>query len=258
MNKVGFLTKTEFEVLSSRCFESLIHYQNEFLENNLDSIPNTYKSKWPIDKLSWWSRPFEYKFILDEIALYLKTNKLIKTSFRILEIGPGCSFLTNELLKINEIESYDIIDTDIDVLDFWKSNSEKINVKEINNLSNQFYDIIISVSVFEHINDRFNVLNRISESLRYGGLMLLTLDVDFNSNNQFGMSLDELFNLNSNPLIKSYVKINTDNVFKPLYGYKTNPIKETPMENIKTLLKKIILRGKNHLNIGMYRYKGIK
>ena len=224
----------------------------------MDLIPNKYKSKWPIDKLSWWSRPFEYKFILDEIALYLKTNKTNKTNFKILEIGPGCSFLTNELLKISEIESYDIIDIDIDVLDFWKSNSGKIDVKEINSLSSQCYDIIISVSVFEHINDRFNVLNRISESLRNGGLMLLTLDVDFNSNNKFGMSLDELFKLNNNPLIKSQVKINIENVFKPLFGYKTHPIKKTLLESVKTLLKKIILRDKNHLNIGMYRYKGVK
>lgn len=256
MNKNGFLTKEEFHNYGNSYHSYYLNYQNTFIKKFKKNFPQEYLRKWPLDKLSWWSRPFEYHFVNQEINnIY---NLKLKNKFKILEIGPGCSFFTYELCNNRYVDKYHIIDIDSEVNNFWETITKKIKPKEFKDLKNDYYDIIISISVFEHIDNKAQVFEHLIKSLKKGGSLLLTLDYDFNYNTEFGLSDKELNEMISHKKLTVDSGSNIKQTFKPLIGYRAFPFKTDFKSKIKRFAKKLLNYKKPNYNIGLYRFKSIK
>jgi 2-polyprenyl-3-methyl-5-hydroxy-6-metoxy-1,4-benzoquinol methylase len=244
--------------------------QNDFLNRFLVNIPLDYKAKWPIDKLHWWSRPSEYIYVYENILNENNINQL-----KILEFGPGCSFLTKTLIEELNLSTYFIEDIDIDVLSFWKQVGSELNCNVYPNvldtLSEEIYfDVIFSVSVLEHTKDPFNEFIRLLNRLKVGGKIILTLDID--STGRYGLNKEVLNkilcseNVLFEPVPLSRVNLNCDVVATPRsfgFTHKRATVKNsiTPKSVIR-FIKKIIynnfFREKASTKINVLQITGTK
>lgn len=169
------------------CLEPI---QSNFLNSYLNEIPVEYKRKWPVDKLHWWSRPEEYAFIISNV---LDFKEIRKDGVNILEFGPGCSFipyLVNKFLSKNA--NFYMEDIDNNVINFWKGLMESqgrniINHNSIMTPKYEYFDLIYSVSVLEHIQNPSEAIKKLVEQLKTGGRLIMTLDVDLSGTGKNGL-----------------------------------------------------------------------
>lgn len=193
ISNCGFVSKDD--LIGTHLNETLMEFepiQAEFLELYSNDIPYIYKNKWPIDKLHWWSRPEEYRFILSRLL----SHSLGNSDINILEFGPGCSFIPFYLDKKAGLRKLFIQEIDNSVITFWRNFSDKtkINITEHQNseFKENFYDIIYSVSVIEHVEDPVDSIINLIKQLKSGGSLILTLDIDLSGKSKYGLSEDQL------------------------------------------------------------------
>lgn len=181
--------------------------QNEFHEKYGRYISDKYQGKWPLDKLHWWSRPDEYAFLLLNIH-----DHLIKNKYKILEFGAGCSFLTYLIFKNYEISEYVVIDVDPDVLQFWSlvANDMGVNLR-CDCVVPEFekFDLILSVSVVEHMNEPSECIIGLCNQLDNGGRLVLTMDVDLNYKGRSGLTKSDIRKIRSTTLAASPIDTHT-------------------------------------------------
>lgn len=146
------------------------------------AIPLRYQSKWPVHKVRWWSRPYEYSFILSNILSQYNSG-----ARKIFELGPGCSIIP--FILASELPDIDITlcDTDPDALAFQKAAFESIGFSRYSLISSfcpqDLYSeqIFYSVSVLEHCPNPTELLLSILSSLPDASICLCTLDIDLRS-----------------------------------------------------------------------------
>ena len=169
-------------------FKRLENEQEDFLKTSASLINSSYFSKWPRDTLHWWSRIWEYPYIYYNIAKILKNNAEA-TPVKILDFGSGVNFFPFSMSKLG----HEIICIDHDPLCIDNLNSilNSYPVNTINPVLNQAvdipyqdetFDIIYSVSVFEHIPDLTALVSEISRVIKQQGYLIISFDVTLNNN----------------------------------------------------------------------------
>jgi len=112
------------------------------------------------------------------IEKYRYFKKFIRTNIRILDIGCGnrSPSLTKELFPFCEYhgvdrEFYNLTDEDIKIMDkFFKKDLDKDRLDDI---PNDYYDIVIMSHILEHLNNGLEVLDKASKKVKKGGYIYI-------------------------------------------------------------------------------------
>jgi len=178
------LTSQEYQ----RLFKSLENCQDEFLKTTVPLINSDYFSKWPRDTLHWWSRIWEYPYIYYNISRILKNN-IAATPVKIMDFGSGVNFFPFSLSKIgHEITCVDhdplCIDNLNSILNSYPVNTIKPVLNQAVDIpyQDETFDIIYSVSVFEHIPDLKTIVSEMARVIKSEGYLIISFDVSLNNN----------------------------------------------------------------------------
>ena len=186
MIKTSLLENNKVQSLEKK--QKLTPLQEIFHKDFLDKIPMQYRASWPVDKLNWWSRPDEYNFILQS-SESLKSVSQVK----MLEFGPGISFITSHMKRMYNSTDYMITDIDRSVQKFWQETHglQNINVSDIREGS---LDFIFSVSVLEHMDNPICLIQDLVTKLKTGGKLAVTMDIDIGAakKSNLGLSIKDL------------------------------------------------------------------
>lgn len=190
----GYITQSSLSGSRlSQLLEVLEPLQDRFFEEHKSSIPSAYSAKWPVDKLHWWSRPQEYAFVLFYILSALNESK---RDIKILEFGPGCSFVPHVLATVAGLKNLHIEEIDDGVVEFWGNVGRKIGLQVDRSNSStahkDIFDVIYSISVIEHVDSPVKAIKRLINQLTPSGQLILTLDVDLNNFGRYGLTVDQL------------------------------------------------------------------
>jgi 2-polyprenyl-3-methyl-5-hydroxy-6-metoxy-1,4-benzoquinol methylase len=177
-----------------RSLRALEPLQEQFLAEHRSAIPVAYAGKWPVDKLHWWSRPEEYAFTLFHLLRLLDSSP---TALRVLEFGPGCSFVPHALARVGGLKKLQMVDIDPNVVAFWKTVGPAIglHVGQPEASVEHAFDVIYSVSVVEHVRDPEAVVRDLVHQLAPGGTLILTMDVDLDPEGRHGLRVTQLANI---------------------------------------------------------------
>lgn len=162
-------------------YHFLLEHERILLLDNglLKSVSDNYKSKWPVFKVNWWSRPYEYLFVISNISKYYSRGA--RTYY---ELGPGCSIVPYILASMYEDIRIVLCDNDQDALEFQKSVFSHIGFNNytlesslcLDSLASA--DVFYSISVLEHCPRPVSLMADIVSSMNPGSVFITTLDVD--------------------------------------------------------------------------------
>jgi SAM-dependent methyltransferase len=190
----GYITRSSLSGSRlSQVLEVLGPLQDQFFKLYKRSIPSAYSAKWPLDKLHWWSRPQEYAFVLFHV---LSAMNVAKRDLKILEFGPGCSFIPYVLASVAGLKNLHIEDNDDDVVVFWKNIGRtfglQVDRSNSSSANKEVFDIIYSISVIEHVESPVNAIKELINQLAPDGQLILTVDVDLSNFGQYGLTKEQL------------------------------------------------------------------
>lgn len=255
----GYLTKSEL-INNKDVFYNIIELEKSFISDYENKIPNEYKEKWPLHKSHWWSRAFEYDFI---IKSFQEAN--INANDRVLEVGPGCSFLTKYLIDKFNYNNLTLEDVDPNVLSFWGAIFNKYKDINLSFERGGDYNYIYSVSVIEHIPNPEAFFEELINSLMPGGRFFITLDIDLCSD-QFGLNTECLNKILGLPSVKFDIDrslVHPLDIITPKdYGwYHQESIyrakDKSLVKNVKNYIKKILNKDQDK-NIAVLMLSGTK
>jgi SAM-dependent methyltransferase len=177
--------------------------------------------RWPRDPLRTWSRVWEYPYVYHQLKLLRESHKEdnLQTA---MDFGSGVTFFPFAVASLG----YHVTCVDIDPA--YKSAIEK-TAKNLNlnggsvsfhlvhsnelSLETEFYDVVYSVSVLEHIPECSKTIIRLGESLKTDGVMIATIDLDLAGDGIDGVSISQL------RLVQAYL----EQCFRPLHCSPTLP-----------------------------------
>lgn len=216
-----------------KTFHFLEKEQEYFFNKYFNLVNEEYFSKWPKDTLHWWSRIWEYPYVYYHIKKHL--DKISnKESCKILDFGAGVNFFLFAVANLgSNVSCLDIDELCIESLLKIKSVKNELNITPVLSkgsylpFEDNSFDIIYSVSVFEHLADLKSIILEIKRVLKKNGILIITFDVSLNDNYELTLSnhqkfcttLDENFNLlfNYKPYHPQNILTSENSVF-PYYA----------------------------------------
>lgn len=115
-----------------------------------------------------WSRQWEYPWILKNV-IFQKTDN-------VLDVGGGTSHFPSLIARrVNHITIGDLYKERM-----FKTESKNVSFVELDASSfksNEKYDIVLCISVLEHIDDYLRALKNITEVVKKNGYLVITLDL---------------------------------------------------------------------------------
>ena len=209
----GFISNN----LSNSDYIKNIYSHLRFLEKTflydkgyVDFIPNSYSSKWPVEKVNWWSRPYEYIFILS------KLHQLYEEGARIfLEFGPGCSIVPLYIANTFPDASLTLVDIDPAVHSFISQSFDNLGFQNytllhtLDGFDLSKIDVFYSVSVIEHLSQALSFIKSTVNQLSPSSSFISTIDVDISMRGKHGLTKNEISSivnngLNSESFLESY------------------------------------------------------
>ena len=177
-NYCGWLNKKTF---SGPGYDQIISELENFQFNFVGKDKNYHKG-WILfndqrivgsDLISNWSRQYEYPYVAINL---IDGDKNLK----ILDVGSGYSFFPSYVRSLGfDITCSDLLDLENlyngSGVSFIRDNIEETKIKDK-------YDIIYSISVFEHLSDKAKAVENIYNLLKPEGKLILTMDCDLNLN----------------------------------------------------------------------------
>ncbi len=174
------LLKDYQELMSSKYFQQIEKYSNEFLEQ-CEPLLAPYSKRWVRDPLHQWSRQWEYPYIINSVKK-LKD----KTKASVLDLGSGVTFLPYYLSEVVGIKQVQALDYDKTLSDLIKRVNKfrgaKIDfthkdIRVLEKSKKESLDLIYCVSVLEHTDQYESIIKSCYELLKPGGRFCLTFDI---------------------------------------------------------------------------------
>lgn len=178
--------KTMFQQLERDQIEFLVH-QNEFRSEE-------YKKKWPSDALHWWSRIWEYPYVMHNIKQWYKKNSK-KKKLKVVDLGSGVTFFPFSIARLGLdvccVDNDKVCEKDlIKAIETISVGSGSVSCKFVSGLHlpfrNNEVDAIYCISVLEHIPDFEKTISEMNRILKPGGLCIITIDIDLLGNSELG------------------------------------------------------------------------
>ncbi len=145
------------------------------------------------------SKQWEYPYALDHIA------KKGGSSLKIADVGGGRGALSCYLARMgHDVSLYDINYTwdsgdnkhiETDFLQFARRNNFRAKFGSVFNIPepDNTFDVVCSISVVEHVVEKFYALKELLRVLRPGGILILTYDIVISDNIDKGSMRREIF-----------------------------------------------------------------
>jgi SAM-dependent methyltransferase len=178
-------------------------FSNHFLNDNYDILVG-YGSRWVKDPLHTWSRGWEYTFV----ASAIRHNAPRDRDLVVLDVGSGVTFIdwmiAYEILGANTRLRVLALDSNTEYQDWFDQINKRISLKARRGqyqmkyavpkvqfvhhdvqkkvpIENKSVDIVLCVSVMEHVPDTVSAIRNIFDTLVTGGFLIITFDIDINS-----------------------------------------------------------------------------
>lgn len=168
--------------------------QNSFLSK--ESLFRSPEYKWPRDPLHTWSRIWEYPYVfyhLKQRREHFSQRELPK----VMDFGSGVTFFPFSVAKLG----FDVMCVDIDpickkdlnrAIGSISHHPGKVEAKLVDGegvpFTREEFDIIYSVSVLEHTPKPHETIREIALTLKSGGYLIFTIDLDLKGNAEIGLS----------------------------------------------------------------------
>jgi len=117
-----------------------------------------------------WSRTREYHWILDRVR---EASAERGSACSVVDVGAGYTKLAE---AIQQLGIANVTRQDIDDDAMAAATARAPGIPTVRDLPEQSYDIVVSVSVWEHVEDRQEFINGLYRTLKPGGRLLLTFD----------------------------------------------------------------------------------
>lgn len=156
------------------------NFSNHFLSSN-KKLLDTYARKWVADPLHQWSRQWEYSFVFDKIAAFIKD----KSSARVLDAGSGMTFFPYFIKQSYPSAEIDCVDSDAGLEEIYKQlnvhgkltvNFSCADLRRLSFAPGQF-DVVYCVSVLEHTDEYTEIIDGFHKLLQPGGRLIITFDI---------------------------------------------------------------------------------
>lgn len=196
-------------------FAKLKHFEDEEFKKCHAEVAEYHKKRvnYPFD----WSRQWEYPWILKNLPL----NKEQIAA----DAGGGyCYFPCIFGKRVKEIVVIDKNDTSLNHCITWTPRFIHQNLENIK--TDEKFDVVVCVSVLEHIWDYFSAIKRMTELVKPGGYLAITMDCYLEDSHnckfsQISTVLDILKEAKMNPI--GEVDLSTDGLYFKQELMKTNP-----------------------------------
>lgn len=171
------------EVEYLQIFSYLEKIQHEFLHNESKFRSKEYLRKWPSDALHWWSRCWEYPYVL----YHLKEFKKGKGTLKVIDLGSGVTFFPFAVARegidvlavdVDSIIERDLIEATKHVSFFPGSLQVVVSDGGSLPLEDEELDAAYCISVLEHLENIEEVIGELHRALKKNGILVLTIDVD--------------------------------------------------------------------------------
>jgi SAM-dependent methyltransferase len=191
-----------------------VKIRNEIIDFRFLTIDDEYDLKY-----EWWSRIYEYKYVLNMISMLgaTPTSFIHNTSWGF----QGC-----HLSFKNDIDNKYINALHSDIKESYIKNTFLYDItKPISKEFHNYFDFVLNVSTIEEVNYPTNeILDNLLQQVKPNGYLIITFDYDRNNCNLFGNGSMNL-SLVENYINKSIEKIpenaiNGKNVLLPLIQYQ--------------------------------------
>jgi SAM-dependent methyltransferase len=171
-------------------WDELLREQERFLAREADFRSPAYA--WPRDALRNWSRVWEYPFAYHHVR---KEQRLSGRALRILDVGSGVAFFPFATARLgNEVICVDVdpicvrdMKQAIEVVD---AAPGRVGVRQSGGrdvpVPDGWADMIVCISVLEHVADRVALVEAMAAALRPNGLCLLSMDLDLRGDFELG------------------------------------------------------------------------
>ncbi len=225
----SFPTYRHCLICSSENIKPLVGYESAFL-NSCKNCGFVFCNRIPSDKeLSKHYKNYgtnffcseitknRYNEILDQMEKYRKNN-------RIMDIGCGAGYFLDEAQK----RGWEVYGTEYSerLINLLSEKNITIHAGALNtsNYQDDYFDVITSFEVIEHINTPASEVNKIHQLLRKGGLIYLTTP---NFNSLLRLRLKSKYNVIQYPEHLSYFTPKTLRKLFDSNGFKTIKIETT-------------------------------
>lgn len=190
-DRSGLASLSELEsVRWQELWEHLLAEQDRFLSHEDSFRGASYD--WPRDALRNWSRVWEYPFVHHHVAAELA--RLGRTA-RLVDVGSGVAFfpfanarrgcevvcVDNDPVCVRDMEkAIGVVEAAPGSVSVRQSSGTDVPVED------GWADILLSVSVLEHVDDKPALCASMARAIAPGGLCILTMDLDFRGDFQVG------------------------------------------------------------------------
>jgi 2-polyprenyl-3-methyl-5-hydroxy-6-metoxy-1,4-benzoquinol methylase len=168
--------------------------QKDFLLHENKFRSKKYKNKWPSDALHWWSRIWEYPYVMHHIEhWHEKSNKQKK--LKVVDFGSGVTFFPFSIARLGLdvccVDNDEICGRDLaKAINTISTSTGSVTYKIISGSQLPFgdneVDVLYSISVLEHIPNFEKTIVEMNRILKPGGLCILTIDLDLLGNSEIG------------------------------------------------------------------------
>jgi len=248
--KISCFSRSGLAALSDLSNPSYIKFFSilESVQDRFLKFQNNFRSKdykWAIDALHWWSRIWEYPYVLFQL-LEVKNRKSQHNEIKILDFGSGVTFFP---LLLHEM-GFEVtcVDNDLTCVNDIKKAKDFFNFPRLYSvlseeskipLESNSYDIIYSISVIEHILHFEEILCELQRLLKDDGYIILTFDI----------GVDKMSQLN----IENFLKFITELKTKFQLVYPENTIH--PLDVLYSSNSRFPLRIERDLRFYLYHLK---
>ena len=174
-----------------KAFDELLREQDRFLAH--ESSFRSAEYAWPKDALRNWSRVWEYPFVYHHVR---RERERMARPLRILDVGSGVAFfpfanarLGNEVLCVDVDpvcvrdmqRAIDVVEAAPGRVSIQKSSGRDVGVPDA------WADLVVCVSVLEHVEDPPALVASMAGALRPHGLGLFSMDLDLRGDFELGV-----------------------------------------------------------------------
>lgn len=173
-------------------FEVLEQIQDEFLKHEKEFRSVEYVKKWPSDALHWWSRCWEYPYVLYHLKKLKQSERMT-----VLDLGSGVTFFPTAVARQNcdvcAVDVDEIVGKDLPAATRHVSplpGTVSVLLSDGNSLPNgdSEMDVVYSISVLEHLENYEEIISEVHRVLKPNGHFILTIDVDIKGSVSIGAS----------------------------------------------------------------------
>lgn len=184
-------TSAYLKLLKDPAFGKVEEWSNNWVVTNIEVLK---PYPWVKDSFHWWSRQWEYMYMIQAVREHAKSAELI------LDLGSGVTFLPYLLKDQIKGLKIDALDYDSKYPTIFEGLNKNMGPgvtfrlqdlrKSLEYLDNSI-DLVYCVSVLEHTDNYPAIVDEVKRVLKPGGIFVLSIDISFDDQKDFMIAIDD-------------------------------------------------------------------